>query len=120
MKTISCAVLLKISFIVFFSSCVSKKSITYFQNGSIDQSKVSNNYTTIFKPDDLLQITISAQDLEAVQPFNLPAVTFDVGTGRALGQPIQQTYLIDSEGNIDFPILGMLKIGGSTREEIIH
>ena len=120
MKTISCAVLLKISFIVFFSSCVSKKSITYFQNDSIDQSKVSNNYTTIFKPDDLLQITISAQDLEAVQPFNLPAVTFDVGTGRALGQPIQQTYLIDSEGNIDFPILGMLKIGGSTREEIIH
>ena len=74
MKTISCAVLLKISFIVFFSSCVSKKSITYFQNGSIDQSKVSNNYTTIFKPDDLLQITISAQDLEAVQPFNLPVL----------------------------------------------
>ena len=101
------------------SSCVSKKKITYFQNDEIDQANVSNNYTTIFKPDDLLQITISAQDLEAVQPFNLPAVTFDVGTGRALGQPVQQAYLIDSKGFIDFPILGMLKIGGLTREETI-
>ena len=45
--------------IVFFNSCVSKKEIVYFQNDDIDQAKVSNSYKTIFKPDDLLQITIS-------------------------------------------------------------
>ncbi len=104
---------------IILSSCVSKKDITYFQFNEIDQSKVTNNYRTVFKPDDLLQITISAQDLEAAQPFNLPAVTFDAGTGRAIGQPIQQTYLIDSQGNIDFPILGTIKIGGVSREEAI-
>ena len=101
------------------SACVSKKEITYFQFNEIDQSKVSNNYNIIFKPDDLLQIVISAQDLESAQPFNLPAVTFDARTGRAIGQPIQQTYLIDSQGNIDFPILGNIKIGGLSREEAI-
>ncbi|MFD2568105.1 polysaccharide biosynthesis/export family protein [Pseudotenacibaculum haliotis] len=102
------------------SSCVSKKKITYFQNDEIDQSLVSNNYKTIFKPDDLLQIVISAQELETVRPFNLPVVTFDVTTARATGIPQQQMYLIDSKGEIDFPILGKLKIGGLTREQVIE
>lgn len=105
--------------LVFLASCVSKKKITRFQYDTINQSLVSNNYKTIFKPDDLLQITISAQDIDAVKPFNLPAVTFAVTTGTVSGQPRQQTYLIDSKGEIDFPILGKLKIGGLTREEVI-
>lgn len=100
-------------------SCVSKKSIVYFQNDQIDQDKVSNNFVTIFKPDDLLQITISAEDLESVQPFNLPAVNFSAVSGSVFGNPMQQNYLIDSEGFIDFPILGRLKLGGRTREEVL-
>ena len=115
-KFITC---LNISLIILFSSCVSKKTIVYFQNDEIDQSKVSNNYTTIFKPDDLLQIIVSARNIESAIPFNLPAVTFDASNGRAVGQPVQQNYLVDSKGYIDFPVLGMLKIGGLTREETI-
>tara|TARA_R110002073_G_scaffold322276_2_gene498843 strand:+ start:26751 stop:27521 length:771 start_codon:yes stop_codon:yes gene_type:complete len=106
--------------IFVLSSCVSKKTITYFQNDDIDQSLVSNNYQTIFRADDLLQIIISAQNIESVQPFNLPAATFAAATGTAIGQPRLQTYLIDSKGEIDFPILGKLKIGGLTREETIE
>ena len=49
-----------ILFAVLLCSCVSKKQIVYFQNDNIDQSKVTNSYKTIFKPDDLLQITISS------------------------------------------------------------
>lgn len=114
-------VLRLVLFSVFFGmiSCVSKKRITYFQNDNIDQSKVSNNYKTIFKPDDLLQITISAQDIIAVKPFNLIAETFATSTSDASGQLRQQTYLIDSNGEINFPVLGKMKIGGLTREETI-
>jgi polysaccharide export outer membrane protein len=101
--------------LILSTSCVSKKTITYFQNDTIDQLKVSNTYKTIFKPDDLLQITISAQDLASVAPFNLPATTALVSGG----QPRQLNYLIDSKGEIDFPVLGKLKIGGYTREEVI-
>lgn len=101
-------------------SCVSKKKITYFQNDTVDQSKVSNVYKTIFKPDDLLQISISAQDLLSVKPFNLPAVAFAISTDAAVGNPQQQMYLIDSKGEIDFPVLGKLKIGGLTREKTIE
>ena len=96
-----------------------KKNITYFQFDEIEQSKVSNKFETVFKPDDLLQITISSDDVEATLPFNLPAVTFGT-TGSATGTPKQQTYLIDSKGEIDFPILGKLKLGGLSRESALE
>ncbi|MGJ8745225.1 polysaccharide biosynthesis/export family protein [Polaribacter sp.] len=102
---------------ILFSSCVSKKNITYFQYDEIDQEKVSNNYQTIFKPDDLLQITISSEDTEAARPFNLSAAAYAASTSSVVGTPVQQSYLIDSKGEIDFPILGKLKLGGLTREQ---
>ena len=105
--------------IIGLSSCVSKKDITYFQYDEIEQASVSNSYQTVFKPDDLLQITISAVDFETVKSFNLPAVSFASTTDRAIGTPQQQTYLIDNDGFIDFPIIGKLKIGGLTRKESI-
>lgn len=104
---------------LFITSCVSKKRITRFQYDDINQSLVSNDYKTVFKPDDLLQITISAQDLKSVAPFNLPAVNFAAATGLAIAQPMQQAYLVDSKGRIDFPILGEIEVGGKTREEVI-
>ena len=105
---------------VLFSSCVSKKDIIYFQNDAIDQSKVSNSYKTIIKPDDLLQITITSQDIEAVRPFNLSAVTYATSTNSAIGVAQQQTYLVDTNGEIEFPVLGKLKIGGLSRNETIE
>ena len=107
-------------FILIFTSCVSKKQIVYFQNDTISQSLVSNNYKTVFKADDLLQITVSSLDLEAVKPFNLPAVTYATTTNNVIGTPQQQSYLIDNEGFIDFPLLGKLKFGGLTRSEAIQ
>lgn len=101
-------------------SCVSKKNIVYFQNDNINQSEVSNSYKTIFKPDDLLQITVTAIDLEAVKAFNLPAVNYATTTNNAIGTPQQQSYLVDNDGYIDFPVIGKIKIAGLTREEAIQ
>ncbi|QNM85784.1 polysaccharide biosynthesis/export family protein [Polaribacter pectinis] len=106
-------------FIFFFTSCVSKKDIVYFQNDKIDQSKVSNSYETIIKPDDLLQITITAQDTEAVKPFNLAAVTYSTTSNSAIGVAQQQNYLVDNKGEIDFPVIGKLKLGGLSRDNAI-
>jgi len=89
---------------------VSKKDILYFQKDEINQIKVSNSYTTIVKPDDLLLITVTAQDLEAAIPFNI--VSSAAGAAK-------QGYLVDNKGEIDFPILGKLKVGGLSRSELI-
>lgn len=106
--------------ILFFgmSSCVSKKDIVYFGIDEIDQLKISNSYKITFKPDDLLQIIISSLDLEAVIPFNLPVISYATNNS-AIGRPVQQTYLIDRNGNIDFPILGTIKLEGLTRDQAI-
>ena len=103
-----------------FFSCVSSKEITYFQNDEIDQLKVSNDYTTVFKPDDLLQIVISSDDLASVKPFNLPSVVFSASTNTINAVPQQLPYLIDSKGEIDFPVLRKIKLGGLTREQGIE
>ena len=112
-------IVLFIALITAFSSCVSKKDIVYLQNDEINQAKVSNSYKTVIKPDDLLQITITALDIEAVRPFNLTAVTYSTSSNSAIGIAQQQAYLVDTKGEIEFPVLGKIKIGGLTRNEAI-
>jgi polysaccharide export outer membrane protein len=104
---------------LFFISCISKKDIVYLQFDAVDKENVNNDYQLRFKPDDLLQITVSADDLISVQPFNLPVVAYSALTNTIIGQPQLQSYLIDKDGYIDFPVLGKLKLGGLTRIESI-
>ncbi|WP_405606300.1 polysaccharide biosynthesis/export family protein [Polaribacter sp. Asnod1-A03] len=110
--------------VIAFSSCVSKKKITYFQNDKIDQALVDNSYQTIFKPDDVVVINISSLDTEAVQLFNMAGTSVPSADNSPAGSggstQSQQSYLVDSKGMIDFPILGDLKLGGLTRESAIR
>ena len=99
--------------LVFLSSCASRERLVYFQN-KIEgaEKKNDSNYESKFKPDDLLEINVSAPDAEASIPFNLSVASNSNGTTQF------QSYLIDSNGNIEFPILGTLKVGGLSREEL--
>lgn len=104
-----------IFFIYMFSNCVSKKNIVYLQNDEIEQEKISNNYVTYFKPDDLVEINITSSNPESSAPFNLfTAASSDTG-----GQSVQLPYLIDNKGFVDLPIIGKVKLGGLTREQAI-
>ena len=106
--------------LLMFIQCVSKKDIVYLQYDEADTKNISNDYQLKFKPDDMLQIVVSADNLESVLPFNLPVVAFQTTTGNIFGQPQQQAYLVDKNGFIEFPVLGSLKVGGLTRVEVIH
>ena len=100
--------------VLLLTSCASRKDIVYFQNDEVDQSKI--NYKTIFKSGDLLQINISALDIEAVKPFNLnSSSTANTNTS----ETTQHSYLINNDGYIDYPILGKIKLVNLTRSEAI-
>jgi polysaccharide export outer membrane protein len=116
-KNLSNALILLI-FIVL-SSCVSKKKINYFQNDISNIEKNVMQYSLKFKPDDLLTINVSSEDLEAVKSFNLPTVAYNAVTNTVNGIPKQQSYLIDANGMIQFPVLGKIKIEDLTRVEVI-
>jgi polysaccharide biosynthesis/export protein len=107
--------------IVSVFSCTSRKKFIYFQ-GTETVSQINKNYNPIFQKDDLLSITVMGLDQDAVIPFNLPISQLysnNIG-GYAQGAPTPPGYLIDGEGNIDFPVLGKLKIAGLTRVAAIE
>ena len=107
--------------LVILSSCGSKKDLIYFQDEPITNqslSELDNNFEIKYKPNDILTIDVSAEVIESVAAFNLPAVAYNT-TGGAVDQAtvLRQTYLIDPQGNIEFPVLGTVKMSGLTRAE---
>ena len=107
--------LLHLSIFAFLLSCGTKQDVLYFQDVDfVGSSRPINEYIPVIRPDDMLTINVSALDQDAVRPFNLPAVSF-LGEGGDIGRATQQTYLVDVNGNIEFPVLGTLKIGGLDR-----
>lgn len=106
------------------TSCVSRREVVYFHNLEEVQSQLetnSNNSLEI-KPNDLLTISVSAPEQAAAMPFNLPVIGMPQGgMGESLsigGRQQLQTYLVDSDGNIEFPILGTVQAKGLNRQEL--
>lgn len=117
MKKFDCIVL--IITIAFFTSCVPSKEVVYFQGIDNKELVGSSVYEPVLKPDDVLYINVSSFDSEAVKPFNLGVTQEGGGGGGGQGLIImRQTYLVNNDGDIEFPILGTIKVGGLTREEV--
>lgn len=90
---------------IMLTSCMSVKKVTYFQNlDNVDLSKNTGLYDAKIMPKDILSILVHTFTPEASEAFNL-----DLEGG--------STYLVDNEGNIDFPVVGTLGLGGMTTKE---
>ncbi|MEY4012903.1 MAG: hypothetical protein RIT22_2027 [Bacteroidota bacterium] len=101
---------------IVLTSCTSSSKITYLQD--IDSLKAEDKnivYEPILQPDDLLSIIVSAENPESTIPFNLPQIP---GNNDIINnQTAVKTYLIDNYGEIDFPVIGKVKLGGLPRRE---
>ncbi|GAA4937452.1 polysaccharide biosynthesis/export family protein [Algibacter agarivorans] len=105
--TLPCIVLL-----LSLSSCVTKKEVVYFQNAKDFETIVdTDTFAPKFKVNDIVSIFVSTFDIEAVAPFNLY-----IG-GNQNSNPQLIDYLVDIDGNIDYPVLGKVKLLGLTVEE---
>ena len=102
---------------IILSSCASRQDIAYFQDEVLTkETALSNSYEIKFKPADMLTIDISAQDPEAVMPFLLSPVAQNTKSSLNVSNNLRmQTYLIDINGNIEFPVLGSIKLEGLSR-----
>lgn len=78
-------------------------------------------YDAKIMPKDLLSITINTTDPQAAAPFNLTMQTnINVALSQnayTTAQPTLQQYLVNNKGEIDFPVIGRLKVGGLTKNE---
>lgn len=111
-----------VSFFLF--SCVSRKSMVYYQNiKNLNNKEITNSYEIKIQPDDLLMITVLCEDPDIAKPFNMGSTYIQSGQpGQYQNTPQQSgpTYLVDVNGEIDFPILGKLAIGGLTRTQVMN
>lgn len=107
--------------IFVLSACSTSKQIPYFTDLQPGESEFAVTTLTEIRlqPKDKLSILVNSQDTRLTNLFNLPIVSQQVGqeSAYATSRGISG-YTVDSEGNIDFPVLGKIYIEGMTREEV--
>ena len=109
--------------LLLLSSCVSRKEIVYFQGLEEAGERLEQNKKAglDIKPNDLLTISVSAPEIEAAIPFNLPVTAGGNSFGsdlRVSGTPELQSYLVDNQGEIEFPVLGTVKVESLNRKQL--
>lgn len=115
---------LTLALAVLAVSCASKKKVVYFQDSDNGQElAVADSKAVTVQPSDQISIIVSSKDPELAAVFNLPVVTHQTGAyqpgfeGTTASNQVA-SYYVDSFGNIDFPVIGTIHVGGLTRDEI--
>lgn len=109
-----------ILFILVLSSCANYKSVPYFQNSASFSGTSGTLYDMTIKPKDKLSIFVfSGNDNEAIAMFNITEPQeVNLTTRRIYSTGGKyHSYLVDNEGNIDFPVLGTVHVAGLTIEQ---
>lgn len=104
---------------LLLAGCSSYRNVPYLQNPQIVNNfgEELSLYDARIMPKDLLVITVNTTDPLVAAPFNL-IVQSSISTSiTATTQPALQQYLVDNNGEINFPVLGRLKVGGMTKRE---
>ncbi len=119
MKRISLLLLL----VGIFASCASVKDVPYFQNAS-DYNGTGKEalYDMTIKPkDDLSIFVFSSSDPQSVVQFNFVepsnidnARQTTTGIDLSGSYSLSHCYIVDNEGNIEFPIVGTIHLAGLT------
>jgi len=115
--------------LIILASCVSSKKVPYFQTEEdrvgkiIDLPSYRIESVVRFRPDDVLGITVNVPGEQTVSSdYNLPLVPV-ANTENSTEENVssgygRQAFLINKDGTIDFPVLGLIKVAGYTQGEL--
>lgn len=112
--------------LLLLSSCTAYKKVPYLVDADTlttdTLAKASGFPEVIIRPGDLVMIRVVTSDMTASMPFNMQGSPFSAaGFNSNFNQQTMTsnsdlvTYLVDNQGNIDYPILGAINIGGLTK-----
>ncbi len=101
------------------TSCVNTRNATYFNDvGNERFSEKFGNLEPVLQENDILSISVSSLNQEAAEIFNSANLTATQSSSAAGTTTQASGYLIDQEGNIRFPLLGIIKAAGKTKKEL--
>ena len=118
-----CKILLLILMVLAAVSCSTPKEISYFQDlqPGVTELTITDPVEIKVRPKDKLSILVNAQDQKLTNMFNLPIVSQQIGqesTGSSGTSRGVSGYTVDTDGYINFPVLGKIRVEGMTREQI--
>ena len=124
------ALLILLLGVTLFSSCNPQKNVTYIQDTeNMMKLRASYEQNIVLKPEDQVFIIVSCRDPQISAMFNLPYYTNRIGGEESFSSSNFTInnyssansvvgYTVDTEGNIDFPILGKIPVAGLKRQEV--
>lgn len=104
--------------VAFISSCSTRKEILYFQDYErLPNMTAPEDFVAKIEINDVLRIDVSSMDEELSAPFQLN-LNQNSGGGGGNQNAAMTGYLVNSRGNINFPVLGEIYVEGKSREEL--
>ena len=95
------------------TSCVTSKKVRYLRDMPVAGVPLNDRFEATIAPYDELRIFVmQGKDEELVKPFNV------FGSAGATTSQGRMGYLVDVNGNIEFPVLGELHVQGLTRLQL--
>lgn len=117
MKKLICAVVVALTMVLVLGSCGSAKQVAYFQNiDSLNLSASRMLYDAQIKPKDQLSIIVKTTDEKVSEPFNIFMKNGMNNMSSSQGQNLQ-SYLVDNNGDIEFPVVGKIHVLGLTSRQ---
>src|SRR5690606_16056352 len=114
----------KIIFILFsifiLSGCSTRKEIVYFQGAErLQGMQTDMEFEPVFEINDILHIKVTSQIPEVAEPFQMTmGGRASTGGGGQQNNPALMGYMVDINGNIQFPGLGSVPVAGKSRTEL--
>ena len=96
------------------TSCVTSKKVRYLRDMPTYGVPLNERFEATIVPHDELRIYVlgDGKNEELVKPFNVFGTAWTNSTNNQMG------YLVDVNGNIEFPVLGELHVAGLTRLQL--
>ena len=107
--------------VAVLTGCASHTKLGYFTDLTAAESQIQLRQHDIkIAPYDELIINVSSEIPEATAMYNLPFNVPGSSTDKTINSTTseKQTYRVDKQGDIIFPLLGRIHVGGMTTDEL--